>query len=273
MPDWSQFLENISKGGIQLKLHSFNNHRHYERGMKNDPRFLPWHRIHLVSSGTIVREINGKSFIQKSGGLVWQFPHTLSRFEFPGPCDFYGLHFDMNYSINRSVMDELLTNNHIFLADASSYFRDIQEICTLYNQNRPINPIRSALRLSDLLCRIVQDSRFPHEKSPLSNDQKAHILNYIHENCHREIHSHEVAESLNYSSDYFCRLFKGNFGVSFRRYQMEERIRMAGLELMTSDMGISNIAEKYGYHDIALFSRQFKVIMGISPRQYRKTML
>jgi AraC family transcriptional regulator, arabinose operon regulatory protein len=49
-----------------------------------------------------------------------------------------------------------------------------------------------------------------------------------------------------------------------------ERVRRAGVDLAESSMSVTAVAERNGYEDIYFFSRQFKQVTGLSPRQYRK---
>ncbi len=51
---------------------------------------------------------------------------------------------------------------------------------------------------------------------------------------------------------------------------MRERIRSAAARLADSTLNVSEVATEHGYRDLTLFSRQFRQIMGTSPRAYRR---
>ena len=51
---------------------------------------------------------------------------------------------------------------------------------------------------------------------------------------------------------------------------MRERIRLASIRLVDSDEKIQTIARQLGYNNPYLFSRQFKQVMGVSPRVFRQ---
>lgn len=75
----------------------------------------------------------------------------------------------------------------------------------------------------------------------------------------------------NMSKRNFQRYFKKATGVSPIRYLLKLRIDKAK-EILTSfpDAQISEVALHTGFEDSNYFTRQFKAIAGISPRQYRR---
>lgn len=70
------------------------------------------------------------------------------------------------------------------------------------------------------------------------------------------------------SERHFLRTFKKTFDVSPLEYLINLRIRYAAGLLHAGRHNITETAEKSGFRDSNYFSRQFKRIMGVSPRQY-----
>ena len=68
----------------------------------------------------------------------------------------------------------------------------------------------------------------------------------------------------------FCRYFKQNFGKSFSCFLNEFRVRHAIRLLAESNIKISIIAQECGFHNLSNFNEQFKKIMGLTPKDYRK---
>ena len=79
-----------------------------------------------------------------------------------------------------------------------------------------------------------------------------------------------AACKMNLNTDYFGRKFKKVFGTPFSIWMKKERINQAAIEVSESSQNISTIAARYGYDDIYFFSRQFKEVIGMGPRAYRK---
>lgn len=79
----------------------------------------------------------------------------------------------------------------------------------------------------------------------------------------------EVADYININSDYFCRIFKAETGVTFNHYLTSYRIQKA-VELLTkTDLKVYEVAEKVGYSNLSYFSRVFKKVTGKNPFFYK----
>lgn len=67
----------------------------------------------------------------------------------------------------------------------------------------------------------------------------------------------------------FSRAFSKQVGDSVFRYLHRQRIRAAARLLRESDLPISTIAGRVGFHDLSHFQRTFKRLLGVSPRTFR----
>jgi AraC-like DNA-binding protein len=79
----------------------------------------------------------------------------------------------------------------------------------------------------------------------------------------------EMARIANLSPSHLSAEFKRCFGVSPGLYQIRHRMDEARYLLKSSGLSVSEVAEKAGYPSLFQFSRMFKRIVGISPREYR----
>jgi len=81
----------------------------------------------------------------------------------------------------------------------------------------------------------------------------------------------ELARKAAMSERTFLRKFREATGFSPMDYLLRSRIRRAA-ELLTYDksrLSVSEIASRCGFEDSNYFSRQFRKLMGVSPRGYR----
>ena len=81
----------------------------------------------------------------------------------------------------------------------------------------------------------------------------------------------KVAESFRISPRYLSMLLKSD-GTTFGRYVLTQRLDKASLALKSplySDIPISQIAWKFGFSDMAYFSRAFRQKFSYSPTEYR----
>ena len=79
-----------------------------------------------------------------------------------------------------------------------------------------------------------------------------------------------LAREMNISSEYFAALYKKIFEISPMKDLNTKRMAAARTLLISTDMSISEIAEKCGYSDANYFSRLFKKFTGMSPGEFRK---
>ena len=80
----------------------------------------------------------------------------------------------------------------------------------------------------------------------------------------------ELSEKCAYSTDHLRVLFKNNYGVSPKEYQIR-RIMAYAMELICgSSLMVSDVAEKCGFQDLSHFSKLFKKVHGLSPRDALK---
>lgn len=80
----------------------------------------------------------------------------------------------------------------------------------------------------------------------------------------------EILNKSGYSEDYIRSQFKRRLGRTPVRFLTEIRIAHACMliDIYKKSLSLSQIAEKCGYTDYIYFSRRFKEIKGVSPREY-----
>jgi AraC-like DNA-binding protein len=96
------------------------------------------------------------------------------------------------------------------------------------------------------------------------------VLEYVRDNFSQSIEIKELAALVHLSVSQFERRFRKVFQISPLKHIMNVRIRAASLRLTTTNDTISTIALDCGFYDHSHFTRNFRKIMGISPKEYRK---
>ncbi|MGN1192734.1 MAG: response regulator [Dorea sp.] len=99
------------------------------------------------------------------------------------------------------------------------------------------------------------------------------IEEYIKNHYMEDLSMHDLAEKMNYSEPYFCKLFKQCFHVNFTAYLAEYRVEIAKSLLTDSFLNIKEVGREVGYADSNYFSRVFKRSVGCNPSEYREQML
>jgi len=96
------------------------------------------------------------------------------------------------------------------------------------------------------------------------------VMNYLMENFSNEITLDEIAEIVNLNKSSFCRYFKNRTKKTCSQFLNEIRIAHACKLLINEDKKISQICYATGYNNISHFNRQFKLITGLTAKEYAK---
>lgn len=80
----------------------------------------------------------------------------------------------------------------------------------------------------------------------------------------------ELSRKYFVNTAYLGQVFRKNYGISFKDYLNNFRMERAAEFLIHSDMKISEIAERVGYHDMDYFIDRFIVARGCTPARFRK---
>ena len=115
----------------------------------------------------------------------------------------------------------------------------------------------------------LQKDEYDFSKSFTAKHYKQ-VLDYIAVNYGKNILLEDMAADSNLSLSHFARLFKQTIGQSPYQFLMSYRIEQAKKMLDNPNKLIVDIAFNCGFSDQAHFSRVFKKIEGLTPKQYRK---
>lgn len=92
---------------------------------------------------------------------------------------------------------------------------------------------------------------------------------YIEQHYNEEINLNKIAEIVYVNSNYLSELFKSQTGENFVDYFTKVRIEKAKALIKDIRYKTYQVAELVGYDDPAYFSKVFKKVVGVSPKEYR----
>ncbi len=93
---------------------------------------------------------------------------------------------------------------------------------------------------------------------------------YINKNYQRPLKLTDIAHHVGMNESYVSRLFKKCLNINFVDYLNHIRVSKAKELLIQQQLSVSEIAYQVGYQNESYFSRIFKAIEGVSPKQYLK---
>lgn len=116
-------------------------------------------------------------------------------------------------------------------------------------------------------CRLVRQHSMKNYSPPV---QKA--LLYIDGNLTDNLSLRTLAEALNVSSSYLSGLFRKETGTTLTEHITRRRVRHAMHLLKTTRLQIQTVAQHCGMMDVQYFSKVFKRISGMTPKEYRESL-
>lgn len=135
------------------------------------------------------------------------------------------------------------------------------------------------VRASDILeCINELADKFLDTESDLkeefeSEEENAFVReakNYIEEHYSENLTIKDVAEKIGISSGYLSTMFNQELGLGFAEYLNGLKVEHACVYLEQNYLKVYEIAYKVGFRDEKYFTKVFKKIMGMTPKEYRR---
>lgn len=115
-------------------------------------------------------------------------------------------------------------------------------------------------------CQLVRDHATRHYSPAV---QKAVL--FIDANLSEDLRLHTLAQKVSVSAGYLSGLFKKETGQNLTDYVNRRRVAYAAQLLTDTRLQIQTIAQHCGIMDVQYFSKVFKRITGLTPKEYRST--
>ena len=110
-------------------------------------------------------------------------------------------------------------------------------------------------------------------KKHSSNNRLAYVIEFINKNLQDNITIKALSQKAYMSEPHFFRCFKQQFGITPVDYINEQRIKNAQMMLLAADRTITEICFSCGFNNLNYFLKLFKRYTGLTPVQYRKSVL
>jgi AraC-like DNA-binding protein len=94
---------------------------------------------------------------------------------------------------------------------------------------------------------------------------------YMRANLQNQVRRGEIAAAVHLSEPHLARIFRASTGRSLLQRLTELRIASAKSLLLESTLGVGQIAGKVGIISFSHFARTFKLHVGVSPGDYRRS--
>ena len=270
------------------------------------PRIPGCMAIHIVNSGSCFLDIAGQPTREIAAGSVVMIPHgtdhqllsqpgervtpltdipiqliteRFERMNFGGggertSISYCGVRYD-ELAAQRLLQVLPLVIHVDTLAQENEWLLQTSRFITM--EANATQPGSEAIitRLADIL--VVQAIRAWFSSAEgkhgwlaaLNDRQIGRVLATIHRDATKEWTIDRLASEVGMSRSALSARFSEVVGQSVMQYLTEWRMQLAREELVGTGQTIAAIADKYGYHSEAAFSRAFKRVFGVAPGSAR----
>lgn len=101
----------------------------------------------------------------------------------------------------------------------------------------------------------------------------AQVTSYCSEHYDQPITADDAAAAHGYSKDYFGKLFKQHFGITFHEFHAKIKIEHAKELIRTGNYKAYEISDILGYSSVDYFTKVFKEITGMTPSKYKAELI
>lgn len=265
-------------------------------------RIIYDHQLVLVVKGVGETIVGGKSYKSSPGDCYLIKPGVVHSFiaSDNNPYDMLVVHFDFFYERDRNfwphkkfhleegsdvpekhllrdvpMFESTIFPDHLPIDNYSAVEVLMRRMIDIYGSEAPGKELLLKAYLLEILFTVysvLKENKSSNITDPgFEKIKKA--FDYINENYPQKINVQELAALCSLSTNYFAGIFKTQTGYAPNEYIIRLRIDKAKQLLAKSHSTVSEISEKVGFGDIHYFSYYFKKIEGMSPSQYRQSML
>lgn len=231
---------------------------------------MHWHdfwECDLIISGAGKTCFNGVEYPIKAGCVTFAKISDFHEYAPEGICQLYSI------QVSKTCCDFLdVVGNGIsgvvFLS--KNVLSDVVSLCRLMERAQK-NGYPESYMLQLLQCMIALVNSQRQTGGNHGNMALIHkILTYVDGNFTGNPAAWEVADQFHMSPNYFSSYFASEVGKPYKTYLRELRLGYARKLLFSTDLSVTEICDKCGYHDFSHFLREYKAEYGISPLQERK---
>jgi AraC-like DNA-binding protein len=232
----------------------------------------PGHELILCLRGRGFVSLAGHRHPVRAGQLVWVSCHRPHEFgALPGdPWELYWIRVE-GPRLDR-IADALgVAEAPVFVgfdfATADPLYREIFALLTERQADAPAVIHADIARLIALAFTCRQQHSPAEPQSPLALHRAIEQMKLFYFQKQRVA---DLAALCGMSESHFTRLFRGAFGTTPIDWLRRERINQAKRRLVETNDAIKEIAAQVGYGDRYFFSKDFKQLTGVPPREYRQ---
>jgi len=245
---------------------------------------LDWFEFTYVFQGTGTIFTNDVSLEVNEGDIYVSYPREIHKIVSDNINPLRYCFFAFNFTDKEWAKDiieplQKFQNLRARVLPSSHYEKYFSN--ALHYINNMSAPLMGRLLEHELLALIIRIANRAQSSTPEFHPTKAtnsqlltfNIANYIDTNLTTIDDVSSLSEVFNYNYSYLSRCFKKCTQISISQYFNDKKLNIAKKLLENEGLPITEIASKLNYSTIYVFSRAFKNKFGMSPKEFRNSIL
>ncbi|MFD1956071.1 AraC family transcriptional regulator [Paenibacillus thailandensis] len=229
--------------------------------------------LHYILEGEGIFEVGGNRYRLEKGQGFLIVPDVITYYQADetNPWSYCWIGF------SGTLAETLLKQAGLTMASPILHYNRDDIICQylqLMIDSREYRKARET-RLTGLLYLMLSElaefgpSTPPGHKESRTEIYVEKVKDFIEINYAQKITIEDIARFIGLNRSYLCSLFKQRMNTSIQDYLIRYRMNKACEMMANAELSIGDISRSVGYSDPLLFSKIFKKMKGVSPRQYR----
>lgn len=252
---------------------------------------VPWHwheelEMNYIVSGEVELSITDKTYVLRAGEGCFVNSNIISKYVYPTKAKlqthfFHPVFLSGHYKsiFETKYVNPVLQNKKVKIVtfkgdtkEQKEILEKLKELGELQNQKdvelQTRNKITEIwlLLIEEIKNRTAEDVQIPS----IARERLFSMMQFIHSNYADKITLEDIANSAAISSRECLRCFNLCLRETPIEYLTNHRVNMAKELLKNTNKSITDIAFETGFSNAAYFTKVFKQIRQITPKEYRK---
>ena len=251
----------------------------YEPGYIVAPHVQWCFEITYVISGTGSHEVNGNKYNVKAGDLFLTPKGSMHKISAITNLRYLFIGFDIAESASGDDIAVLRAfyndSPHNVIKGSSEIMTVFQKCLGEYYSNESCFHSMIESYLVQLLTVVYRTYTSINNTRYLVDSQVNHVglslysvLLYIDNNAENIKNISELSKTLGYSSCYLSHVFKNRMGITLQQYLCQKKIEESIKLIESKKQTITSVSQRLGFASPQSFSKTFKRIKGVCPKQY-----
>ena len=242
----------------------------YKKATETLPRRVWMYEIEAVLEDGGTTHIDSKNYPVRAKNIIIGKPGQTRHTTLPFKCLYLHLMID-DEELNK-ILQSL---PDIYTPSSSAIVSILEDLISSYSSPELDAGMHTSSKLCALLSELIRDTRLvsgaSHNKK-IRTDIIENAIEFMDNNCCRNLTLEEIADHVYLSRIYFHKLFVSATGRTPYQYLLERRLAYAKKLLITTDLTVGEITRECGFSSQSYFNQIFRRELGCTPIEYKKQM-